>query len=53
MLDCHTKMNGHVVVMMDWNLLRSFLAVAETGSLTAAAAQKARHEPTINRTTYR
>jgi hypothetical protein len=38
MLDDHTKMNGYEEIdQMDWNLLRSFLAVAETGSLTAAA----------------
>lgn len=34
---------------MDWNLLRSFLAVAETGSLTAAAARLSKSQPSIGR----
>ena len=34
---------------MDWNLLRSFLAVAETGSLTAAAARLGMSQPSIGR----
>ncbi|EDQ35303.1 Transcriptional regulator [Hoeflea phototrophica DFL-43] len=34
---------------MDWNLLRSFLAVAETGSLTAAAVRLGMSQPSIGR----
>lgn len=34
---------------MDWNLLRSFLAVAETGSLTAAAGRLGMSQPSIGR----
>ncbi|AKI02855.1 transcriptional regulator [Hoeflea sp. IMCC20628] len=34
---------------MDWNLLRSFLAVAETGSLTAAAVKLGMSQPSIGR----
>jgi DNA-binding transcriptional LysR family regulator len=34
---------------LDWTLLRSFLAVAETGSLTAAAMRLGQSQPTIGR----
>jgi len=34
---------------LDWNLVRSFLAVAETGSLTGAAEQLASSQPTLSR----
>ncbi len=34
---------------LDWNLLKSFLAVAETGSLTAAAKQLDASQPTLGR----
>lgn len=34
---------------LDWALVRSFLAVAETGSLTAAAARLGQSQPTIGR----
>ncbi len=34
---------------MDWSLLRSFLAVAETGSLSAAAARLGTTQPTLGR----
>ena len=37
-------MNG-----LDWNLLRSFLTVAETGSLSAAARQLGASQPTLGR----
>lgn len=33
----------------DWSLIQSFLAVAETGSLSAAARQLARSQPTLGR----
>lgn len=33
----------------DWTLIQSFLAVAETGSLTAAAARLGRSQPTLGR----
>ena len=35
---------------LDWNLLKSFLAVVETGSLTAAARQLDASQPTISTT---
>ena len=35
--------------MLDWTLLRSFLATAETGSLSAAAAQLGTTQPTLSR----
>ena len=34
---------------LDWNLLKSFLAVVETGSLTAAAKQLNASQPTLGR----
>jgi DNA-binding transcriptional LysR family regulator len=34
---------------LDWNLLRSFIAVSETGSLSAAARQLGASQPTIGR----
>lgn len=34
---------------LDWNLLKSFLAVVETGSLTAAARQLNSSQPTLGR----
>ncbi len=34
---------------LDWNLIRSFLAVAETGSLLAGAAELSISQPTIGR----
>lgn len=34
---------------MDWNLIRSFVAVAETGSLSAAARSLASSQPTLGR----
>ena len=34
---------------LDWTLIRSFLAVAETGSLSAAARQLGQSQPTIGR----
>jgi DNA-binding transcriptional LysR family regulator len=34
---------------IDWNLIRSFVAVAETGSLSAAARQLAASQPTLGR----
>jgi len=34
---------------LDWNLLKSFLAVVETGSLSAAARRLASSQPTIGR----
>jgi len=34
---------------LDWTLIRSFLAVAETGSLTAAAKQLNQSQPTLGR----
>ncbi|MEM9126318.1 MAG: LysR family transcriptional regulator, partial [Pseudomonadota bacterium] len=33
----------------DWSLIQSFLAVAETGSLSAAARQLDRSQPTLGR----
>ena len=33
----------------DWTLIQSFLAVAETGSLTGAAARLGRSQPTLGR----
>ncbi|MGA9659369.1 MAG: LysR family transcriptional regulator [Asticcacaulis sp.] len=35
--------------MLDWTLLRSFLATAETGSLSAAAQQLGTTQPTLSR----
>ena len=35
--------------MLDWTLLRSFLAVVETGSLSAAAARAGATQPTLSR----
>ena len=35
--------------LSDWSLIQSFLAVAETGSLSAAAAQLGRSQPTMGR----
>ncbi|MQT15438.1 LysR family transcriptional regulator [Segnochrobactrum spirostomi] len=35
--------------MLDWTLLRSFLAVVETGSLSAAAATVGQSQPTLSR----
>ena len=35
--------------LTDWSLIQSFLAVAETGSLSAAAAQLGRSQPTMGR----
>lgn len=34
---------------LDWNLIRSFVAVAETGSLSAAARRLAASQPTLGR----
>ena len=34
---------------LDWNLIRSFVAVAETGSLSAAASRLAASQPTLGR----
>jgi DNA-binding transcriptional LysR family regulator len=34
---------------LDWTYIRSFLAVAETGSLTAAAKQTSQSQPTLGR----
>lgn len=34
---------------LDWSLVRAFLAVAETGSLSAAARQLAQSQPTLGR----
>lgn len=34
---------------VDWNLIRSFVAVAETGSLSAAARRLASSQPTVGR----
>ena len=34
---------------MDWNLIKSFVAVAETGSLSAAARKLAASQPTLGR----
>ncbi len=34
---------------LDWNLIRSFVAVAETGSLSAAARKLAASQPTLGR----
>ncbi|RUW47321.1 LysR family transcriptional regulator, partial [Mesorhizobium sp. M1A.F.Ca.ET.072.01.1.1] len=33
----------------DWNLIKSFVAVAETGSLSAAARKLASSQPTLGR----
>lgn len=38
-----------MVVIVDWSLLRSFLAVAETGSLSAAAKRLGSSQPTVGR----
>jgi DNA-binding transcriptional LysR family regulator len=35
--------------LTDWSLIQSFLAVAETGSLSAAARQLSRSQPTLGR----
>jgi len=35
--------------LLDWNLIRSFLAVAETGSLSAAARRLSASQPTLGR----
>lgn len=35
--------------LLDWNLVRSFVAVAETGSLSAAARRLAASQPTLGR----
>lgn len=34
---------------MDWNLIKSFVAVAETGSLSAAARKLSASQPTLGR----
>jgi hypothetical protein len=34
---------------LDWNLIRSFVAVAETGSLSAAARKLGSSQPTLGR----
>ena len=34
---------------LDWNLIKSFVAVAETGSLSAAARKLASSQPTLGR----
>ena len=34
---------------LDWNLIRSFVAVAQTGSLSAAARQLGGSQPTLGR----
>ena len=34
---------------LDWNLIRSFVTVAETGSLSAAARKLAASQPTLGR----
>lgn len=36
-------------LLLDWTLLRSFLAVVETGSLSAAAATVGQSQPTLSR----
>ena len=40
---------GKMINTQDWTLIQSFLAVAETGSLSAAATQLGRSQPTIGR----
>lgn len=37
------------MALLDWNLIRSFLAVAETGSLSAAARRLSASQPTLGR----
>ncbi len=37
------------IKMLDWTLLRAFLAVVETGSLSAAAARTGATQPTLSR----
>ena len=34
---------------LDWNLIKSFVAVAETGSLSAAARKLSASQPTLGR----
>ncbi|SDX68075.1 transcriptional regulator, LysR family [Ruegeria halocynthiae] len=40
---------AHPLQLSDWSLIQSFLAVAETGSLSAAAKQLGRSQPTLGR----
>ena len=42
-------MDGALVSGIDWSLLRSFLAVVETGSLSGAAGRLAMTQPTLGR----
>ena len=37
------------LALSDWSLVQSFLAVAETGSLSAAARELGRSQPTLGR----
>ena len=40
---------GETLSEFDWSLVQAFLAVAETGSLSAAARQLGRSQPTLGR----
>lgn len=40
---------GNPLFLQDWTLIQSFLAVAETGSLSAAAERLGRSQPTLGR----
>ena len=40
---------AHIPDTLDWSLIRAFLAVAETGSLSAAARQIGTSQPTLGR----
>jgi DNA-binding transcriptional LysR family regulator len=49
MQDIHFRMTAADVASFDWTLVRSFLAVLDAGSVTAAARQSGAQQPTLSR----
>jgi len=49
MQEIHFCMTSHTVTGFDWTLVRSFLAVLDAGSVTAAARQSGAQQPTLSR----
>jgi DNA-binding transcriptional LysR family regulator len=49
MQEIHFCMISHDVTGFDWTLVRSFLAVLDAGSVTAAARQSGAQQPTLSR----